>query len=359
MPSQQHEQWKRDLFDHLDRKLSGCIACEFGDTRDSHAATHRGQRREPSQQILWTCERMHPHSYDLLRGAGFVVMEQNQSSPVSGTQCRPDITVLDTHRQPKAFIEIVRSNRPSHSCRVAEELNIPLFTILAPHRRSLVPSLQPSRPWWDFDSTLPEDTKRQMYFMEKVADELMRRSGERDSTWSSLDMMMDDDGNLAFASFRGSPPDLAGPTFPRAGDLIVAELCSWGCEEAMEVPKHERLMDEQNAMVSMRQTLEQDLGRILLRAIRGAKDGKARFVVPVGSEEVHVDMSLNPLNPHVGPDDPIILDLMSQVAMAVDKVRNSGRGNAFESGSNGKAAEPLPVAGQANTPGKSIVLNVE
>ena len=58
--------------------------------------------------------------------------------------------------------------------------------------------------------------------------------------------MMDDDGNLAFASFRGSPPDLAGPTFPRAGDLIVAELCSWGCDKAMEVLKHERLMDEQN-----------------------------------------------------------------------------------------------------------------
>ena len=30
MPSKQHEQWKRDLFDHLDRKLSGCIGCEFG-----------------------------------------------------------------------------------------------------------------------------------------------------------------------------------------------------------------------------------------------------------------------------------------------------------------------------------------
>ena len=60
---------------------------------------------------------------------------------------------------------------------------------------------------------------------------------------------MDDDGNLAFASFRGSPPDLAGPTFPRAGDLIVAELCSWGCDKAMEVLKHERLMDEQNRRV--------------------------------------------------------------------------------------------------------------
>ena len=79
MPSQRHEQWKQDLFDHLDRKLSGCISCEFGENRDSHAPTHRGRHREPSQQILWTCERMHPHSYDLLRGAGFVVMEQQQS----------------------------------------------------------------------------------------------------------------------------------------------------------------------------------------------------------------------------------------------------------------------------------------
>ena len=324
MPSKLHEQWKRDLFYHLDRKLSGCIACEFGENSDNHAPTHRASHREPSQQMLWTCERMHPHSYDVLRGAGFVVMEQDQSAPVSG-KCRPDITVLDTHRQPLAFIEIVRSNRPTNSYRVAEELNIPLFTILAPHRRSLVPSLQPSRPWWDFDPTLPEEAKRQMYFMEKVADELMCRSGERDATWSSLDMMLDDAGNLAFASFRGSPPDLAGPTFPRAGDLIVAELCSWRCDRAMEVLEHERLMDEQNAMVSMRQNLEQDLGRIILRAVGSAKDKTARFVVPVGSEEVHVEMGLKPLNPHVGANDPIVLNLMDQLSKAAERVRGVRR----------------------------------
>ena len=332
MPSKQHEQWKHDLFDHLDRKLSGCIACEFGESSEGHSPTHRGHHREPSQQVLWTCERMHPHSYDVLRGAGLVVMEQYQTSPASGTRCRPDITVLDTHRQPMAFIEIVRSNRPSHSYRVAEELNIPLFTILAPQRRSLVPGLQPTRPWWDFDPTLPEDAKRQMYFMEQVADEVMRRSGEGDSTWSSLDMMLDDAGNLAFASFRGSPPDLDGPTFPRTGDLIVAELCSWGCDKAMEAMEHERLMDEQNAIVSMHQTLEQDLGRILLRAVRGARDGTARFVVPVGSEEVHVEMSLKPLDPHVRPGDPIVLNLLGQVAGAADKVRNRYRRNTGVSG---------------------------
>ncbi len=326
MPSKQHEQWKHDLFDHLERKLSGCMACEFGESRDGHPPMHRGRHREPSQEMLWFCERMHPHSYDVLRGAGFVVLERDQSSPVSGTKCRPDITVLDTHRQPTAFIEIVRSNRPSNSCRVAVELNIPLFTILAPDRQTLVPGLQPSRPWWDFDPTLPEETKRQMKLMEQVADEVMRRSSEGDSTWSSLDMMLDEAGNLTFASFRGSSPDLAGPTFPRTGDLIVAELCSWNCDRAMEVLEHERLMDEQNSILSVRQTLEQDLGKILLRAVRGAKDGPARFVVPVGSREVHVEMSLKPLNPHVRSDDPMVLNLVGQLAEAIETVRNSYKG---------------------------------
>ena len=320
MPSKQHEQWKRDLFNHLDSKLSGCIACEFGESRHRHAPTHRGRHRVPSQQMLWTCERMHPHSYDVLRGADFVVMEQEQSAPVSG-RCRPDLTILSTHREPMAFIEIVRSNRPSKSILVAKELGIPLFTILAPERQSLRPGLRPSRPWWNFDPTLPEETKRQMYFMEKVADELMRRNGEGDSSWASLDMMMDAAGNLGYASFRASPPDLSEPTFPRTGDLVVADLCSWSCDKAMEVLERERAMDEREAMVSMRQTLEEDLGRIILRAVGNAKDKTARFVVPVGTEEVHVEMSLKPLNPHVGANDPIVLNLMDQLSKAAARVR--------------------------------------
>ena len=337
MPSKQHEQWKRDLFNHLDLKLSGCIACEFGEGRDSHVPTHRGRQRAPSQDILWTCERMHPHSYDLLQGAGFVVMEQQQSAPVSG-RCRPDLTILDTHREPLAFVEIVRSNRPSNSLRVAKELDIPLFTILAPHRRSLIPGLSPSRPWWDFDPTLPADAKRQMYFMERVADELLRRNG--DSTWASLDMMEDEEGNLQFASFRGSPPDLSGRAFPRMGDLIVAELCSWDCAKAMKVLEHERAIDEREAKISMRQSLEQDLGRIILGAVAGARDQTARFAVPIGTQEVHVEMSLKPLNPHVGADDPIILNLMEQLTEAAERVRGAHRCEATP-----RANGAVPAAG--------------
>ena len=154
-------------------------------------------------------------------------------------------------------------------------------------------------------------------------------------------MMLDDDGNLGFASFRSSPPDLAGTTFPRTGDLIVAELCSWDCDKAMEMLEYERLMYQQSATISMPETLEQDLGRVLLSAIRGAKDGTARFVVPVGSEEVHVEMGLKPLNSHVSPDDPMVLNLMSQLADAVDKVRNRQRQNTAASGPNEREIETL------------------
>ena len=59
MASKQHEKWNRDLFDHLDRKLSGCISCEIGESRDSHAdltpklvSLPRGVRAL-SQQTLW------------------------------------------------------------------------------------------------------------------------------------------------------------------------------------------------------------------------------------------------------------------------------------------------------------------
>ena len=267
---------------------------------------------------------MHPHGYDVLRGAGFVEMEKYQSAPRSG-RCCPDITILDTHREPQAFIEIVRHSRPRNSLRVAEELGIPLFTILAPHRRSLRPGLQPTRPWWDFDPSLPADTREQMYFMEQVADELMQRHRAGDSTWSELDMMVDDDGKLQYARLRGSPPNLSGATFPRTGDLVVAELCSWNCDKAMEMLRHEQRLDEQAATISIRQTLEQDVGRTILRAMALVGEGPAKFVVPVGTQEVHVEVSLEPLNPDVGAGDPTVLSLRDELAKAAQKVRNRHR----------------------------------
>lgn len=324
MPSEQHGQWKHDLYDHLDRKLCGCSSCEIGRHPDSHSPAYRGNHHEPSQRILWTCERMHPHDYDLLRSAGSVVMEKYQSSP-SGTRCCPDLTILNTHREPMAFIEIVRSNRPTNALQVADELGIPLFTILAPNRRSLRPGLHPSRPWWEFDPSMSEEDKDQMRLMEKVADEVTRRHCGGDSTWANLDMVIDDEGKLQFSSFRNSPSDLSGPTFPRAGDLIPAELCSWGCDTTVEVQAKQRKQNEQNANIATRLSLEQNLARIILDAIGGAGQNVGRFVVPVRGEEVHVQMSLQPLDAHCVPIPSIVLDLQREFAEAVQEVRNRYR----------------------------------
>ena len=321
MPSEQHEQWKRDLFSHLERKLSGCVWCEIGRSRDEHPPTHQGQHREPSQEIVWTCERMHPHAVDVLRGAGFVEMERYQYAPRSG-RCCPDVTILNTHREPMAFIEIVRYSRPRNSLKVAEELGIPAFTILAPQRNSLRPGLQAARPWWDLDPNVPEEIRDQMSFMEQVADELMQRHRDGDSTWSELDMIVGEEGRLGYARLRGSPPDLSGPRFPRTGDLVVAELCSWDCDTAMERLMNERALDEQAAALSIRPALEQDLGRTLLKAVRGAGEKPAKFVVPIGTQEVHVEMSLEPLSPQISSSDVTVLPLLEELARATEKVRS-------------------------------------
>ena len=116
-------------------------------------------------------------------------MERDQSAPVSGL-CRPDLTVLNRHREPTAFIEIVRSHRPGKSLQVAAELGIPLSTFLAPHRDTLQPGLHLDRPWWEFDRTLSQQSKNQMHSMEQVGDELMRRNRSGDHTWAELDMII-------------------------------------------------------------------------------------------------------------------------------------------------------------------------
>ena len=160
-----------------------------------------------------------------------------------------------------------------------------------------------------------------MRFMEQVADELMRRSESGDSTWSNLDVMKDRDGNIQFASFRGSPPNLSEPTFPRTGNMIVAEQCSWTCEESMEVSKRHNVMDMQDAEVALNLELQRKLGRIVLGAMSAAENEPAQFVVPLGSEEVQVLISRHPLNPHISPTDSRLLNIREQFAEAEETVR--------------------------------------
>ena len=164
-----------------------------------------------------------------------------------------------------------------------------------------------------------------MRFMEQVSDELMRRSESGDSSWSQLDVVKDRDGNIQFASFRGSPPNLSEPTFPRTGNMIVAEQCSWTCEESMEVAKSHHVMDMQDADVAFNLELQRKLGRIVLGAMSAAQNEPAQFVVPLGSDEVHVLISRHPLNPCISPTGPHLLNIREQIAEAEETVRHRHR----------------------------------
>ena len=135
-------------------------------------------------------------------------------------------------------------------------------------------------------------------------------------------VMKDHDGKIQFASFQGSPPNLSEPTFPRTGNMIVAEQCSWTCEESMEVSKRHHVMDMQDADVAMNLELQRKLGSIVLGAMSAAENEPAQFVIPIGSEEVHALISRHQLNPHFSPTDPRLLSIREKFAEAAETVRN-------------------------------------
>ena len=57
-----------------------------------------------------------------------------------------------------------------------------------------------------------------------------------------------------------------------------------------------------------------------------SKHEAASFVVPVGTEKVHVQMSLRPLSDKADPNDPIVLNLVGQIQDAVHTVRKRHAG---------------------------------
>ena len=93
----------------------------------------------------------------------------------------------------------------------------------------------------------------------------------------------------------------------------------------MEVSKRHHVMDMQDAEVDMNLELQRKLGRIVLGAMSAAENEPAQFVVPLGSDEVHVLISRHPLNPHISPTDPRLLNIREQFAEAEETVRNRHR----------------------------------
>ena len=54
-----------------------------------------------------------------------------------------------------------------------------------------------------------------------------------------------------------------------------------------------------------------------------SKHEAASFIVPVGTEEVHLQIGLRPLSDKADPNDPIVLNLVGQIQDAVHTDKNS------------------------------------
>jgi hypothetical protein len=297
------------------------VRCEFGYAPEEHPPAYACGSKRPNplrQDIMWVCDNGHHHIFDLLDGAGQVVKEARLDAPQTGRYI-PDIAILDTHYQPSAFVEIVYKNRRSKVRRAAEELGIPVFSVLAPGRKALQPSLHDNRPWWE-STDMPEEIQRQAAFMQEVSDEIMGRNGQGASGhWSELETYRDE--TTVATSFRGSAPDFSDGSFPMWGRMVLAEWCSWDCETAWRVQEQREERQTTDTQVSQAVDLCEQLGRAVLDAMHRAGICTARTVVPLGELEAHIEISLRPLNPNVSPDDPTFVRVFQQLREAEQRVR--------------------------------------
>ena len=230
-PSEQHERWRLSLLGHLGRQLSGCLWCALGLRREHPPRCHVPLQgtASPWQMVTWQCQQLHAHAYDLLPDADQVVGEKQQSAP-SGKRCQPDITILNAAGEPLAFIEVVRTHLSEQAVAVAKELDIPLFVIPAPDENVVRPALGAARPWWESVPGFPDRD-----FARAVEAFTERRAAETatELEWfAEHETIEDDDGNVVWARFRGSPPDLDGMVYPAIGTALVADSCTWSCARA-------------------------------------------------------------------------------------------------------------------------------
>ena len=156
-----------------------------------------------------------------VRDAHQVVGEKQQSAP-SGKRCRPDITILDAGGNPLAFIEVVRTHLSPQAVAVARN-DIPLFVIPAPDENVVRPALG-AAGWWESVPGPDRDSRGPSRRSPKGARRRLRRASEHET-------VEDDDGNVVWARFRGSAPDLDGMAYPAIGTgrLLHVELRSFGC----------------------------------------------------------------------------------------------------------------------------------
>ena len=117
----------------LQKLLGECGICKLNGLQDDDhicpAINNRGelvfQGPPILGEIVWVCHQcLRVHMWDLITDNDSNVLSEKQ---VPGLSVRPDITILDQHDRPNAFVEFHGSHLSVESKDVADREGIPLF----------------------------------------------------------------------------------------------------------------------------------------------------------------------------------------------------------------------------------------
>ena len=322
-----HKQCADELHEYLWRKTNGCSSCEWGSSHCDHEARYpippNLRTLLNQQQVIWPCDDHNFHYTDILLGAGRVVRELSHKSP-SGKACRADVAVLDTHDQPRVFLEMVYRHPRNNVSYVAEELGIPVFYFSAYKERARQAHLVNNRRWWEL-SGMPDAEKRQMAYMEAVGEEFQMSFNGGDTgeqSWA-MDGVVKADGTV-FNTLRHSGMDVSPGAFPNAAGLIFADSSSLSCPEAIKLQDTQNEWDQLENERDQLLDLQRSIGSEVLNAINMAASRPDFFaewqehIKPLGNVQLRLIARLEELSQD--PNNSLALRLTEHLRVAEKRV---------------------------------------
>ena len=214
---------------------------------------------------------------------------------------QPDLTIVDSHANPLAFLEIRHSNAKNKTYKAARQLGLPVYTAPAPKERTVQPNLINGKHWWEL-TNLPDTEKRKLQFNSEVAGEIMHRNSPHENRrWYEIDKLRTEDDSY-YNLLRASSTELEGDGAPTFGGLIWAEAATLNCERALELENEKDEWLQEDKDISERQKLEKNIGREVLEVLTTALKEPEGFaeplhlVVPVGRCQLSIRASLEPLS---------------------------------------------------------------
>ena len=138
-------------------------------------------------------------------------------------------------------------------------------------------------------------------------------------------MLFDDQGDFMGSTIH-HPEVVVDGDVPLLGGMLFANRCLWSCDKVVEKWKwHHQVMCD-DARVSMRKDLVESLGKLVIAAMESVPDfhrlrrsmgqgwpaeGYAEFIWPVGTEQVRIGITIEPLGQKAPP--PSIQKLSDQL----------------------------------------------